>query len=245
MQCRKFSEFEKVRKLQEGGNPDQPEEKGQEEETYDKNRPERKDDKGRHIPTYKEIREMISSCYLNLSLCFLKTNQWQHAYNSSHRALVGDEDPPNKLHDVLTDAQKAKSLYRKCQAGENLDTVTNDSIAVDLKKAAKFAPNDSDIKKMLVRIEKEIKNAQKKADKKLGGFLKNKRLNDDNGDTTTNASSPDKEKTGLEKTLDACDKKIAPGVFEAGEKMTGMDGEGNDEQAVEFLTTYVTRVFII
>jgi hypothetical protein len=184
----------------------------------------------KHEPSFKEIREMISSCYLNLALCFLKTNQYQHAYNTAHRAMVGDEEPPNPVHDVLTDAQKAKSLFRKCQAGEHLDTVTKESIVGDLKKALQFDPKNSDISKTITRVEKEIKLIEKKQAKKLGGFLKNKRLGDDKTDASTNASSPEK---GLDAALKAEEaKQIQPGLYEAGKET--FNKENNDENAVEF-----------
>lgn len=29
--------------------------------------------------SFREIRELVQSCYLNLSMCFLKSEQWGHA----------------------------------------------------------------------------------------------------------------------------------------------------------------------
>lgn len=160
-----------------------------------------------------EIREVIQACYLNISMCFLKTEHWGHAFNSAHRALRGDEEPANPKHDVLKLEQKAKALFRKAQAalqlvdsgGEttaaaesggltSVDVATDeddprvrkpdaavpltrlptlDQLVAELRRAAAYAPEDAEIRKLI----NTIKERQKKEDKadaktcKIKGFL--------------------------------------------------------------------------
>ena len=39
------------------------------------------------------VRTLIHTAFLNLSLCFLKTNEYQHARNCATRAMEGDKEP--------------------------------------------------------------------------------------------------------------------------------------------------------
>ncbi len=87
--------------------------------------------------TEKDVRELVQSCYLNLSACFLKMaengdgpeddkdmlskHNSIHAFNSASRALFGDEDPLNPAHaEVLQGKQRVKALFRRASAGFRL-----------------------------------------------------------------------------------------------------------------------------
>eukprot|EP00392_Amoebophrya_sp_AT5.2_P011277 g11352.t1 len=140
-----------------------------------------------------EIRVLIQSCYLNLSMCFLKSGQWTHAYNAAHRALQGDQDPPNPKHDVLSAAQKAKALFRKCTAAlsvldgitveghvgesaENLGTAqrvnpTLEKIDADITKALGFEPKDVELLKMQRVVRKRFQEEKQQEKARMKGFL--------------------------------------------------------------------------
>mmetsp|Transcript_13760 Transcript_13760/g.30003 ORF Transcript_13760/g.30003 Transcript_13760/m.30003 type:complete len:344 (-) Transcript_13760:39-1070(-) len=116
------------------------------------------------------VRQLRAAAYLNLSLCFLKTEQWTHASNTATRALQGDKDPPDPKENVLTPEKKAKALFRRAQAQSQ--GFGNFSKAVeDLQEALKHTPDDKGIKQELARLDREVSKAAKAADKKLAGFL--------------------------------------------------------------------------
>ncbi|CAD7938378.1 unnamed protein product [Amoebophrya sp. A25] len=148
----------------------------------------------------KEIRILVQSCYLNLSMCFLKSDQWQHAYNSAHRAIQGDEDPPNPQHDVLSQAQKAKALFRKCTAAVKLIDGVEDKGAVppsngasnsgsgpsrvrptlenvdkDITKALACEPKDVELLKLQKVIRDRLKEEKQAEKAKMKGFLGTKK----------------------------------------------------------------------
>jgi len=118
------------------------------------------------------VRMLRATAYLNLSMCFLKTEQWQHANNTATRALQGDKDPPEAADDVLPAEKKAKALFRRAQA--QIKGFSDYQKATDdLKKALEFSPNDSGIKQELRQAEQKLSKASKEADKKISGFLNN------------------------------------------------------------------------
>ncbi|CAD7927218.1 unnamed protein product [Amoebophrya sp. A120] len=136
----------------------------------------------------EEIRALIQSCYLNLAMCFLKAENWTHAYNTAHRALYGDEDPPNPKHDVLNSSQKAKALFRKCTAALNvLDGVaektenfapatikvspTMASIDKDVTKALSYEPKDAELLKMQKTVRERLREEKKDEKARMKGFL--------------------------------------------------------------------------
>eukprot|EP00931_Biecheleriopsis_adriatica_P086760 TRINITY_DN61357_c0_g1_i1.p1 TRINITY_DN61357_c0_g1~~TRINITY_DN61357_c0_g1_i1.p1 ORF type:complete len:329 (+),score=114.17 TRINITY_DN61357_c0_g1_i1:36-1022(+) len=117
-----------------------------------------------------KVRQLRAATYLNLSLCFLKLKQWQHALNTATRALQGDKDPPDPKEDVLAPEKKAKALFRRATAQR--DGFSNLEEAVkDLKKAAEYVPDDKNVQQELQRTSQALAKASKKADKKLAGFL--------------------------------------------------------------------------
>jgi len=116
------------------------------------------------------VRLLRATAYLNLSLCFLKTEQWQHANNTATRALQGDKAPVDLADDVLADDKKAKALFRRAQA-QSKGFSDFQKAADDLKKAVGLAPNDAGIKQELRQVEQKLNRASKEADKKLAGFL--------------------------------------------------------------------------
>merc|ERR1719454_1596703 len=88
-----------------------------------------------------KVRELRAAAYLNLSLCFLKTEQWTHAINTATRALQGDKEPPDPKEDVLSPEKKAKALFRRAQA-QNEGFGNFDKAKEDLEKALEYAPED-------------------------------------------------------------------------------------------------------
>lgn len=125
-----------------------------------------------------KVRQLRAAAYLNLSLCFLKGQQWTHASNTATRALVGDKEPPDARDDVLEPEKKAKALFRRataqCEFG-NFDKARD-----DLKKAVEYTPNDKGIQQMLQKCDYAVKKVEKKADKKIAGFL-NKAVKEGDG----------------------------------------------------------------
>lgn len=116
------------------------------------------------------VRMLRATAYLNLSLCFLKTEQWQHAVNTSTRAIQGDKDPPQAEDDVLPAEKKAKALFRRAQA-HSKGFEDHQKATDDLRKALEFVPEDKAIQQELRLSEQTLKKASKAADKKMSGFL--------------------------------------------------------------------------
>ncbi|CAE7312000.1 HOP2 [Symbiodinium sp. CCMP2456] len=122
-------------------------------------------DEGRDL-----VRHLRAAAYLNLSLCFLKSKQWQHAINTATRALQGDKDPPEPKENVLLPEKKAKALYRRAVAlRDGFDKL--DEAVKDLKKALEYVPEDKNVQLELQRTNQALAKEKKKSDKKLAGFL--------------------------------------------------------------------------
>jgi tetratricopeptide (TPR) repeat protein len=118
-----------------------------------------------------KVRELRSAAYLNLSLCFVKKEEWTHAVNTSTRALQGDKDPPDPKDAVLSPDKRAKALFRRAQA--RCEGFGNfDEALVDLRKALEYVPEDKAVEQMLRKCEYAVKKTSKKADRKMAGFLK-------------------------------------------------------------------------
>lgn len=118
------------------------------------------------------VRQLRASAYLNLSLCFLKTQQWTHARNTATRALVGDKDPVDPKEDVLAPEKKAKALFRRAQChSEGFKDF--DKAKLDLEKALEYAPQDKAIREELQRIKQIVKKSEKAQDKQMAGFFNN------------------------------------------------------------------------
>jgi len=109
--------------------------------------------------------------YLNLSLCFLKLEQWTHASNTATRAMQGDKEPVDPKEDVLPVDKKAKALFRRAQA--QCEGFGNfDKALEDLRKAKELTPDDKAVEQMMRKCEIAVKKTEKAADKKMSGFLK-------------------------------------------------------------------------
>mmetsp|Transcript_87632 Transcript_87632/g.155091 ORF Transcript_87632/g.155091 Transcript_87632/m.155091 type:complete len:397 (+) Transcript_87632:81-1271(+) len=118
----------------------------------------------------KTVRLLRAAAYLNLSLCFLKSQQWTHAINTATRAMQGDKEPPVPEEDVLAPEKKAKALFRRAQA--HCEGFGNfDKARDDLKAALKHSPEDKAVQQELKKVEIAVAKVQKKADKKMSGFL--------------------------------------------------------------------------
>eukprot|EP00747_Dinoflagellata_sp_TGD_P166324 gnl/TRDRNA2_/TRDRNA2_188952_c0_seq1.p1 gnl/TRDRNA2_/TRDRNA2_188952_c0~~gnl/TRDRNA2_/TRDRNA2_188952_c0_seq1.p1 ORF type:complete len:344 (+),score=130.14 gnl/TRDRNA2_/TRDRNA2_188952_c0_seq1:71-1102(+) len=116
------------------------------------------------------VRQLRAAAYLNLSLCFLKTQQWTHANNTATRALQGDKQVPDPKDDVLPNEKKAKALFRRAQA-QSEGFSDFEKARADLQKALEFAPDDKAVQQELKRVEQKLAKASKAADKKMAGFL--------------------------------------------------------------------------
>jgi len=118
----------------------------------------------------KTVTMLRATAYLNLSLCFLKTEQWTHASNTATRALQGDKDPADPKDDVLPAEKKAKALFRRAQA--QTEGFGNFSKSLeDLRKALEYAPDDKAIQQTLLKTERAVAKVAKEADKKMAGFF--------------------------------------------------------------------------
>lgn len=117
-----------------------------------------------------QVRELRAMAYLNLSLCFLKTEQWTHAVNTATRALQGDKQVVDPKDAVLPPDKKSKALFRRAQA--QCEGFGNfDKALEDLKKAFEYTPDDKAIEQMMKKCEFAVKKTTKAADKKMAGFL--------------------------------------------------------------------------
>mmetsp|Transcript_101392 Transcript_101392/g.316087 ORF Transcript_101392/g.316087 Transcript_101392/m.316087 type:complete len:377 (+) Transcript_101392:1-1131(+) len=118
-----------------------------------------------------KVRELRAAAYLNLSLCFVKTEQWTHASNTATRALQGDKTVPDPADAVLPPEKRAKALFRRaqaqCEGFGNFDKARD-----DLRKALEYTPGDKAVQQMLKKCDFAVKKTTKAADKKWGGFLK-------------------------------------------------------------------------
>jgi tetratricopeptide (TPR) repeat protein len=115
------------------------------------------------------VRQLRAAAYLNLSLCFLKTQQWQHASNTATRALQGDKDPPVPEESVLSPEKKAKALFRRAQA-QSEGFTNHDKAVDDLKKALEYTPDDKAVQQELRRVQQILTKSEKAADKKMQVF---------------------------------------------------------------------------
>lgn len=117
-----------------------------------------------------KVAMLRATAYLNLSLCFFKTQQWQHALNTCTRAMQGDKEPPEPKEDVLPADKKAKALFRRaqvhCEGFGNFDRAKDDLVA-----ALVHSPDDKAIQQELKKVEYAQLKTAKAADKKLKGFL--------------------------------------------------------------------------
>merc|ERR1719343_1842359 len=113
-----------------------------------------------------QVRLLRATTYLNLSLCFLKLEQWTHASNTATRAIQGDKDPPVPAENVLPADKKAKAYFRRataqCEGFGNFDKTLE-----DLRKAKELAPDDTAINTMLRKAEIAVKKTTKAADRKM------------------------------------------------------------------------------
>jgi len=118
-----------------------------------------------------KVRELRAAAYLNLSLCFLKTEQWTHAVNTATRALQGDKTVPDPADAVLAPDKRAKALFRRaqahCEGFGNFDRARD-----DLRRAVEYAPEDKAVQQMLRKCEVAVRKTSRAADKKMAGFLK-------------------------------------------------------------------------
>lgn len=119
---------------------------------------------------HQAVHELRATAYLNLSLCFLKTQQWTHASNTATRAMQGDKDPPDPKQDVLPAEKKAKALFRRAQA-QSEGFGNYDKAKADLEKALEFVPEDKGVQQELRKIQQTLTKSVKESDKKLAGFL--------------------------------------------------------------------------
>jgi len=119
---------------------------------------------------YQKVRALRASAYLNLSLCFLKTEQWTHASNTATRAMQGDKDPPDPKEAVLTADKKAKALFRRataqCEGFGNFDKAIE-----DLRAAHELEPENKAVEQMLRKMDIAVKKTERAANKKMAGFL--------------------------------------------------------------------------
>lgn len=125
------------------------------------------DDAGRF-----QVRTLRSMCYLNLSLCFFKTEQWVHAVNTATRAIQGDMNPPQKDDDVLPPEKKAKALFRRAQANAH-GILNTEEATKDLEAALKLTPGDKAIQAELKKVTLGQKILEKDQKQKMSGFLSN------------------------------------------------------------------------
>lgn len=116
------------------------------------------------------VRELRSALYLNLSMCFLKSEAWNHCVNAATRAIQGDKLPPDARDAVLAPDKKAKALFRRAQA--RCEGFGNfEEAKADLKKALELQPDDKSIENMLRKCQYATNKTSKAADKKMAGFL--------------------------------------------------------------------------
>ncbi|BGO90578.1 hypothetical protein NBRC10512_005298 [Rhodotorula toruloides] len=105
------------------------------------------------------------SILLNSSLTALKvpgTTSAQLGVKQATRALSLDADPEeHPMHKKLTDAEKAKALYRRAMASIVLKE-ENEAIA-DLELASKLQPEDGGIKAQLNAAKKRVEDRKAKA----------------------------------------------------------------------------------
>mmetsp|Transcript_35500 Transcript_35500/g.85045 ORF Transcript_35500/g.85045 Transcript_35500/m.85045 type:complete len:318 (-) Transcript_35500:34-987(-) len=116
------------------------------------------------------VRQLRAAAYLNLSLCFLKLKQWQHAVNTATRALQGDKDPPDPKENVLAPEKKAKALFRRALAQKEGFGKLEEA-QKDLQKALEYVSEDKNVQQELQRVSQLLAKEKKQADKKLAGFL--------------------------------------------------------------------------
>lgn len=118
------------------------------------------------------VRLIRAAAYLNLSLCFLKQKSWTHASNCATRALQGDKEPVDPKEDCLAPEKKAKALWRRAEAQmEGFGDF--DKAKDDLTAALAFTPNDKAIQQQLKKVQIAVSKVDKKAEKKMAGFLNN------------------------------------------------------------------------
>ena len=146
------------------------------------------------------VRQLRAAAYLNLSLCFVKLKQWQHAVNTATRALQGDKDPVDPKENVLPPEKKAKALFRRALAQKD-GFEKHEEALQDLKKALEYVPDDKSILLEMQRVSQQVAKEKKKSDKKLAGFLsESKQVKTGNG--IFSESDRERDTTGPELPAD-------------------------------------------
>eukprot|EP01080_Neovahlkampfia_damariscottae_P010893 gene10893-3597_t len=94
-----------------------------------------------------EIQELRVSVHMNLSLCYLKLNNYQKSLDNVQKALHINPD-------------NVKGIFRRGQSYLGLNDL--DRAKVDLLKARETYPNDSQIKKEIERLNLKFKQSEQK-----------------------------------------------------------------------------------
>jgi len=136
----------------------------------------------------KEIKATQLSCHSNTALCKLKMKEFSECIESCDKALEIDKD-------------HVKSLFRRGQA--HAYKHDNSLALVDLKAAKKLNPKDAAIDKILVVVQKRLKNLKKKEKKLYANMFskmtlakgKNAGYPSDEGDSSSSGSSSSSDDT--------------------------------------------------
>jgi tetratricopeptide (TPR) repeat protein len=185
---------------------------------------------------HEAVHQLRASAYLNLSLCFLKTQQWTHASNTATRAMQGDKDPPDPKQDVLAPEKKAKALFRRAQA-QSEGFGNFEKAKEDLQKALELAPEDKAVQQELRRIQQSLSKSNKEADKKMAGFLSGSKKVQSGEGIFDDKLRPSDKPSQPEKLPDVC--KLKDGLWvvpkdEKQEKAEAAHSGEDDEDKVDY-----------
>lgn len=115
------------------------------------------------------IRGLQISCLLNLSLVYIRQQQWGDVIRACTEVL--DIDPQNP-----------KAFYRRAQARYlpmHCGATENEMALVDLKKAVQASPKDKIIKREYLNLKTELEKQQQRDSQQFGGLFKRGRIVED------------------------------------------------------------------
>merc|ERR1712190_394676 len=134
---------------------------------------------------------------------------WMHASNTATRALQGDKEPPDPKENVLEPDKKAKALFRRATA--QCEFGNFDKAKADLTQAAEYAPDDKGIQQMLAKCKHAVAKVDKRADKKMAGFLNKAVKEGDRGLFDDSLRTPENPEPKPAKPVEP--KKLKDGLF--------------------------------
>lgn len=103
-----------------------------------------------------ECKKIKAVCHLNISACNLKLSKWKDALTQANEALVLDPKSP-------------KGLWRRASAHFELGSI--EKAEKDLKEALSLASGDKQIRELLLKVQRVLREEKKKEEQMAQSIL--------------------------------------------------------------------------